>query len=870
MKDSPPRWADRFLEWYCNPELLEEIQGDAYELFYRTAKESDKKAKLKFVWNVLRFFRWENIKKRNPKQHYSILHAAMLKNILTVTFRNFFHYPGHSFINVFGLAAGFTCAFLILLWVSHEYSFDQFHPDKNRIFKVMTHVDAGGTIQTYDVAGNNIDVSSIPEIESSTNVSSGTRWPHELCFRPEGKADECIYFNGVYASETLFTNFNFPIRDGDPNPLKSPAQIAISQKMAHTLYGSQNPVGKTIKIDDTREVVIASVFQDIPVQSSIRFDFALPFEVLKKQWGINDEQLRQQFFNVYLKTNTPVQAALLTTKLNDGSVIGADYQAQKIRYEAYPFTQWHLNSKFENGINTGGRIEYVTLFIIIGVLVIVMAVINFVNMATARASLRAKEIGIRKVTGAFRSSLVVQFMGESFLIVLLAFVLSAIVTQLALPVFNQLLDEPLSLNLLSNQVPFYLLTLLVLIALLAGFYPAMVISSFQPAHILKGNLTQATTGSLHLRKILMTVQLSVSAGIIIFSGVLYRQLDFITQTNLGFDRSNTIRLEPTYKLLLNYDVFKNDLLKNPVIERVGAANSNILNTGGGNTGVEWPGKSPDLRMSFKTIGCFYDFPETIGLRVLEGRTFSQEKQIKDSLATEVLISEQAASIMGLTEPVGAKIKIGNAPCEIIGVINDFHTASLHETREPVVLYRWPIERISAIYIKYKPGMAQEAREIINASYKQIEPSFTMKYWFQDETFDNLYKTEILASQLVLIFTLVALVIAIIGVTGLATFNTLRKTREIGIRRVFGASIVQIFGILFHEFFWALLIALAIAVPAAWYSSHQWLEGFAYRTVVPWWIFACTASGIALLILIIIWMQGHKAITTNPTQTLRSE
>ncbi len=870
MKISPPRWADRFLEWYCNPELLEEIQGDAYELFYRTAKENEHKAKWAFIWNVIRLFRWKNIRKRKPYQENTIFHFAMLKNIVIVSLRNFLRYPGHSLINVMGLAAGFSCAFLILLWVSHEYSFDQFHHNKEQLYKVLTHIDANGTIQTYDVAGNNIDVSSVPEIESITRISSGNRWPHELCFRPDGKPNECIYFNGIYSNETLFSNFNFPIVSGDPNPLNKSAQIAISEKMAQTLFASENPIGKTIKIDDTRDVLIASVFKDIPGQSSIQFDFALPFDILKKQWGIDDNMLTQQFFDIYLKTKTPVDVKTLSEKLNNEQVISAAYKAQNIKYEAYAFTDWRLKNKFENGHNNGGRIEYVTLFIIIGILVMLMAVINFVNMATARASLRAKEIGIRKVTGALRGSLIVQFIGETFFIVFAAFLISALVTQLVLPFFSQLNGETLTLSLLSDQIPLYLVGGLIFIALMAGFYPALIISSLQPATILKGHLSHATTGSLRLRKILMVVQLSTSVGIIIFGSILYRQLDFIIQTNLGFDRSNTIRLEPTFTLLKNYEAFKNDLLGNPVIERVGASDSNPLNTGGGNVGVTWQGKSPDLRVSFKTIGCFHDFPQTIGLQLLEGNDFRAERQIRDSLATEVLISKKAAAIMGFENPIGEKITIGDAACEIVGLVDDFHTSSLHNEIEPVILYRKSIYNISAIYIKYSPGMARQAQEIVNAAYKKIEPSFTMKYWFQDDTFNELYKTEILASRLVLIFSIIALVIAIIGIAGLATFNVLRKTKEIGIRRVFGASITEVLGVLFKEFSWVLLFAVAVSAPLAWYLSNHWLNGFAYRTTIPWWIFAATITGAALLIVFIIWIQGRKTIGTNPTQVLRSE
>jgi putative ABC transport system permease protein len=866
----PPKWADKFLEWYCRPDLLEEIQGDAYELFLRTAKINKRRADFYFIWNVMRFFRWKNIRRRKKHGNPWQLTTAMIKNFLILALRNFLRQPGHSFLNLFGLSAGFTCAFLILLWVSHEFSFDRFHADTNRLFTVLTHVEANGNIQTYDVSGFNMDVSSVPEVESRVSLVSGTRWPNELCFRPAGKPNECIYFNGVYSNEALFTTFNFPILYGDPRPLKGEAEIAISEKMAMSLYGSESPLGKTMKIDDWQEVTIVSVFQNLPVKSSIQFDFALPFAKLKKLWGVNDEQLAQNFFNQYIKTNTLITPEQLTEKLNDVRVVSEKYKEQKIRYEAFPFNQWHLNSKFENGENTGGRIDYVWLFLVIGILVVAMAVINFVNMATARASLRAKEIGIRKVTGAHRASLIAQFMSESFLLVFTAFVAALLVTQLVLPFFNELLGEQLSLNLWSNELPFYLAAFLMAITFLAGIYPSLIMSSFQPVHILKGNFSNRATGSLPLRKILMVVQLSVSIGIIIFSGILYRQLNYITKKDLGFDRENMVRVEPTYKLLLSYDVFKNDLMSHSSIESVGASNSNPLNAGGGNTGVDWQGKPKDLRVSFKTIGCFHDFPQTMGLQILEGRDFLPELQIKDTLLTEVLITKDAASVMGLARPVGERIKIADVDCEIIGVVNDFHTASLREQVEPAILYRRDIKHVSTIYIKYKPGQAKAAVAAIDEAYKKIEPAFTMKYWFQDETFNALYHTEIIASRLVLLFAMIALIIAIIGIAGLATFNLMRKTKEIGIRRVFGASVRQVLSLLFSEFLWVLFLALAISIPLTWYASSNWLEGFAYRTNIPWWIFAATLAGIVLLVMSIIWVQGQKTISTNPTKTLRIE
>jgi putative ABC transport system permease protein len=867
MKSVPPKWADRFLQWYCRADLLEEIQGDVYELFYRKAKESKRKADLYFVWNVFRFFRFKNIRKRKSSNQSSIS-TAMIKNMFVVTIRNFMRQPGHSFLSIIGLSAGLTCALLIMLWVMNEKSFDRFHSDTDKLFKVLTHVEADGSFQTYDVASSAMDVSSIPEAEMLVSVSTGTRWPHELCFRPEAKSNECIYLNGVYANEHLFSVFNFPILKGDPNPLKGAANIAISEKMAQDLYGTTDPIGKAIRIDGTREVTIVSVFQNVPTNSSLQFDFALPYSILQQQWGINDEMMARNFFNMYVKTNSTISAQQLTEKLNDIRVLTEAHKAQKVSYEAYPLTDWHLKSKFEGGKNTGGRIEYIILFSVIGGLVVLMAVINLVNMSTARATLRAKEIGIRKVTGALRSTIALQFMAESFLLVFFSFLISVLLAQLVLPHFGNLIMQPISLSMLSGAIPIYLVCFLVAVSLLAGIYPSLVMSSFQPIRILKNQLISKSSGSQGFRKSLLIVQLSVSIIIIVFSGVLYKQLEFITDKNLGFNRSNMIRVEPTFRLLKKFDAFKDELLKNPSIVSIGASNDNPLNSAGANTGVTWPGKPEDLRVSFRTIGCTNEFPATMGLKIIEGNDFQIEKT--DTLRTEVLVSKEAVKVMGLKNPIGEEIKFGQIPCVIIGVVNDFHTSSLHETLLPVILYRQHIESVSAFYVAFQPGTTEKSFQTINSVYKTFEPDYTMKYWFQDETFDEIYKTEIVASRLVMLFTVIALSIAVIGIVGLATFNTLRKTKEISIRRVFGASTVQALSVLAREFSLVLVVAILVAIPLAWYAADHWLQSFAYRTDMPWWIFGATCLGVAALISLIICLQGMKTVRINPTQTLRSE
>ncbi|RZS97770.1 ABC transporter permease [Cecembia calidifontis] len=795
----------------------------------------------------------------------------MIINYLKIFVRNFKRFSGHSFLTLLGLSIAIACALLIYLWGQHQWSFDKFHADADKLYKVITHRDADGSKQTFFLAGHNIDITGVPEVEAVTHISTGNRWPHELCFWPDRKVDECVYLNGVYASENLFDTFSFPIVKGVQEPLNNPASIAISEKMAETLYGSEDPIGKTIMVDRSKEVIVTAVFRNIPEFSSIKFDFALPMDVLQKQWGMTREQLDGNFFDVYIKGISGTNASLISEKLNDPRVIGESNKSYGLVYEAVPFSKFYLNSNYENGINKGGKIDQIIQFGLIGLLLILVAITNFINLTTARASLRAKEIGVKKAIGANRKHLIFQFLFESYLMVFMAFLVGFSLTGLLLPAFNRLVGEQLSLMQLINiNSVIFFLGFLLLMTLLSGAYPAFLLSSLRTARILKG-LSSVNSDSLNIRKALITFQLAVSIGIILFGSIIYYQLDFVQTKNLGFDRENVIRLEPTYRLLQNYGPFKNELLKYAEIEQLSASDANPLEAGAGTVLVQWPGKSPETQVSFQVIGSQFDFPELLGLQITDGRSFHSEKDTKDSTATEAVISLNAAKMMGLSDPVGATIRLYDyISCEIIGVVNDFHTNSMKESMEPVIIYRKPIEQVSAIYVKYAPGKAREAVDALKSVYSEIEPDFTMKYWFQDQTFDNLYKSEIVVSRLVIIFSFICFVTAVIGIIGLATFNAMRKTKEIGIRRVFGASSNQVMGVMVSEFIWPVLLALGLAIPLSWYAGKEWLMGFAYRINFPWQIIGLLLFGLLIIIFLIIWFHAQKTISANPTASLRSE
>lgn len=791
----------------------------------------------------------------------------MLYNILLVAVRNFLRNPGTSFLNVTGLAIGFTCMLLTVLWMTNEFSFDRFHADANRIFKVMSHVETDGTFNTFDAASAGIDVSSVPEITDVVTVADGVRWPNELCFRPEGKADECIYIKGIYATTPFFNVFNFPILDGESNPLKEPASIAISRKMSQMLFNTPDGVGKTISIDDHYPVTVTAVFADVPSNSSLQFDFVVSFPVFARMRGLQPEHFAGQFFSTYVKTNKDISASELTARLNDKRVLTERLIEDKLSYQAFPLVDWRLKSKFEDGKNAGGRIEYVVIFIVIALLVVILAVINFVNLTTARATLRAREIGIRKVTGAIRKNIVMQFLTESFLIVLFAFVIAALLTQLSLPYFSLLLSESINASITTGWLPLYLIGLLLMISLFAGIYPAFIMSAYQPIKVLKNQIS-GQHGATRLRKVLLVVQLGVSIAVLVFSGILYTQLNFIINKDLGFDRENIIRVEPTYKMLQQFAAFKNELAKSPDIVSAATAAGNPLSLEAKNTGVWWPGKPEDMRVTFQTFGCSYEFAQTFGLKLVDGRMFTPDA--RDTVNAEVIVTVDAAETMALREVVGSIIKIGDTPCRIVGVVENFHTRPLHEAKLPVIMFRSDYTNTYSVYVKYRPGKTQEAMEALSLAYKQIEPKFTMKYWFMDEVFDKQYKTETVASRLVLLFSMIALTIAVLGVISLATFNVMRRLREMSIRKVFGASGAHILRLLTSEFAIIILAAIIVATPLVWYAADEWLSGFAYRIAMPWWLFGLCSLGVAVITLVIICAQGARAVTSNPTEILRNE
>lgn len=798
--------------------------------------------------------------------------CVMIRNYLLTTIRALFANRVHAAINLAGLTLGFSGVLLVVLWIQHERSYDRAHAAADRIYRVMTtYTPSDGAVETYPLASRQIADNireHLPSAEAVTQIAASDRWPNTLCFK-HGKDSpaECVYRNGIYADDNFFTTFSFPIVQGAPAPFSEAMNITVSQRMAAALFAGRDPVGKHVYVDNWLELTVAGVFKDVPGTSSLQFDFVMPFTVFRKLRGIsNDNDWQQNYLDTYLKTFTKEDTQSLASHLNAADIRPRNIAEGGEGFAVQALTDVRLYNKWENGKASGGRIAYVQLFGLIGAVVLIMACINFVNLATARSVTRSKEIGVRKVIGARRRHLVFQFMGESFVMVLLSFVMSLVIVQLLLPAFGTLIGEALTMNLFAFPLPYLLVAIVLAVSILAGLYPALVMSAFNPVRALKNKFTQPGSANV-LRKSLMVVQVSASAVLIIFASVLFLQLDMIGKANLGYDRSHIIRVEPTFGLLKKFDTFRAELLRQTGMEDASLANGTLLDINFSTDVVSWPGKNPDETVPFKVMSCGYNFVETFGISLVEGRSFQQQ----DSTDIQyILLTESAVKKMGLANPVGAHIKLYDGDAEVVGVVKDVHGQSLHHTVEPTIFtLSQRATTMNALYVRYN-GDAQAAIENLKKTYGSFEKNFSMVYWFFDDSFDKQYKSESVTGTLTIVFTLMAIGIALLGILGLSTYTVLRRLREVGVRKVFGASAAQIVALLSEDFVRLVVVSSVVACPVGYYLADRWLSGFAYRVSIPWWVFVMSFATVLVLTLITIGGQSLRAAWTNPSDILKDE
>ena len=790
----------------------------------------------------------------------------MIKNYLKTAWRNLIKNKAHTFINIAGLSVGLACSLLILLWVQNELSVDAYHKNGDRLYSVYERQyydnKVHGQYGTPGVLADELK-KQIPEIEAASNLIYGDEYTFQV-------GDKILKMNGADAGDDYFKMLSIPLLQGNAQTaLNSPVSLAISRKMAVAFFGSpQGAIGKTIRYENKKNFKVTGVFEDLPKTSSQKYDFVINwYNYLEengwaKDWGNNGPA-------TMIMLRADAKPALVEKKithfldnLNKDQKKGTfteDLGLQRL-------DEGYLHGNFDNGKIEGGRIEYVHLFTIVAIFILLIACINFMNLTTARSVKRAREIGVRKVVGAVRSVLIKQFIGESLLITTLAVVVSLALLVVLLPVFNQITQKEIDLPF--NQPLFWikLAALTIITGLISGSYPALFLSSFNPVKVLKGTM-KLDSGTTMFRKGLVIFQFALSVILITATIIVSRQMAYVQSKNLGYDRENLIYVPMNGELMPKYNTFKEEALRMPGIQSVSRISNVPTNMSSTTGGVNWEGKDPNLNIEFTQISVGYDFVKTLKLQMLGGRDFSKDYPT-DSVG--YIINEAALKRIKYADPIGKPLSFWGKKGTIVGLVKDFHFNSLHEEVQPLVIRSREQESYGTVMVKTQPGKTKQALASLETLCKQINPSFPFAYNFSDQEYQKLYQNEQVVTKLSDAFAFLAIFISCLGLLGLAMFTAEQRIKEIGIRKVLGASVSSLFRLLSSEFLVLVIIALFIALPISWYAMNHWLQRFAYRTPMQWWMFALSGATIILIAVLTVSFQAIKAALINPIKSLRSE
>ncbi|MBC7919788.1 MAG: ABC transporter permease [Ferruginibacter sp.] len=789
----------------------------------------------------------------------------MLRNYLTVALRNLLRHRVFSLINILGLALGLACSLLILLWVRDERSVDAFHAHAPQLFSVYERQYYDGKVEaghfTPGVLAEELK-KVIPEIR----YASGFAWENKATFAVGNKINK---ESGNHAGADYFRMFSYPLLRGTPETaLANPTSIAISRKMAVNYFGSpEAAMGKTLRYEDRKDLMVTAVYENLPPTASSKFDYLINWQLFlednawAKQWGNNGPHTL-----VMLRPDAdPVRVATKIKRFLDA--YNKD-QSKSFRIELglQRFDAMYLNGVFKNGQPDGGRVAYVRLFGLVAVFILLIACINFMNLATARSVQRAKEVGIRKVVGAVRALLVGQFLGEALLLTFFAVLVSLALIVLLLPGFNTLTGKQIALPFGTPAFWLSLLGLMIATGLVAGSYPALFLSSLNPIRVLKGTL-RLGPGAGWFRRGLVIFQFVLSIALIIGTIVVSRQVEYAQTKNLGYDRANLVYLPLEGDLTGKYALFKQEVSRLPgirLVSRISQTPTQIENNTGG---VDWTGKDPNVSILFTQAAVGYDFVKTMNLKVLQGRDFSKAFAT-DSVS--YLINEAAWQRIGYRDPINQPLTFWQKKGKIVGVVKDFHFNSFHEPIQPLILRLGETDDYGSALIRTEPGQTKEALASLEKLTKQLNPKFPFTYYFSDEEYQKLYQSEQVVGKLSNYFAFLAIFISCLGLLGLAAFTAEQRTKEIGVRKVLGASVGDIVALLSTDFLKLVLLANLIAWPLAWWATNRWLADFAYRTPIGWGVFALAGLAALLIALLTVSFQAIKAAVANPVKSLRTE
>ncbi|MCE7053108.1 ABC transporter permease [Algoriphagus sp. AGSA1] len=789
----------------------------------------------------------------------------MLKHQLILIYRNLRKDKSTFLINLIGLSTGLASVLMIFLWVNDELQIDKGYATDSQLYQVLENVDqAGGMITRETTAGPTAQglKDDFPEVEYAVTTFSNNINSSILSVE-----DQDIAARKLYASADFFKLFPYKITQGNKEEIKSdPNTIVISESLAVKLFGSsENAVGKMVEWDHEKNLAVAGVFEDVPSTASMKFDFVMSFEDFwtENEWVQSWGNTAPTTF-VLLREGTNVDE--FNAKIKDYVKTKTEGNVTHRSQFVAKYSDRYLHGTYENGIQSGGRISYVKLFSIIAIFILVIACINFMNLSTAKASKRIKEVGIKKAVGARRGELIVQYLGESTMMAFLSLLLGLLLVVLLLPQFNSITEKQLSLDF-SPVLMTAILAIVLVTGLIAGSYPALHLSGFSPSTVLKGKIS-SVAGELWIRKGLVVFQFALSVILIVSVWVVYLQIEYIQTENLGYEKDNVLLINKIGELgdTDKMEAFISELKAVPGVVAATSSGHDMTGHNGGTYGIQWPGKDPNDKTEFERMAVNYGMIEMMGIQMKEGRVFSDEFGTESE---KIIFNEAAIEFMGIEDPIGKVINLWGEDKEIIGVTEDFHFDSFHEVVKPLFFYYNP-GATNLVAAKINAGDEIETIKNIEALHSKFNPGFSLGYRFLDEDYQALYVAEKRVATLSKYFATIAILISCLGLFGLATFTVERRAKEIGIRKVLGASELKIVSILSGDFTKMVMVAILIALPLSFFIAQEWLASFAFKIGLKWWFFIGAGALTMLIALLTVSFHSIKAALMNPVNSLKSE
>lgn len=861
----PPRLPLDLLRWFCKPEYHIDVEGDLLEMYEKRLKSASVSKANMLLWrDVLLLCRPGMIRSFAPSQNHNMI--AVTHHNLLISFRNFWRNKTAFLINLGSLSTGLICALFIYLWIADELSVDKFHEHDDRLYRVLANYERPDGVSTEEYTPTPLPpalAAEMPEVEYAVSTNPFMDWfngPGMVSFeKKEAKA------TGLFASKDFFKVFSYPLVHGTADQVLSQKKgVVISRSLAEKLFpATGDAMGKVIEWTHYMRfpgpLFVNGVFEDIPGNSTQQFDIIFHYDNLLEGdiysggWNSSYSQttlLLREGTNVD-EFNKKIGGFLVAKEpQNDGKLFVSRYSDK------------YLYGTYENGVQSGGRIDYVVLFSIVAAFTLAIACINFINLSTAQASRKMKEVGVKKVIGVSRSQLVSQFLSESVLMAMLSLVIAAGVTALLLPNFNLLTGKHLTLNISAQ-----LIAVVVGVGIVAGCYPAFYLSAFRPATVLKGRMIDSSFGGVFIRKGLVVLQFTISIIFIAGFMIVNKQIEYVQTRNLGYTKENVISFKRQGNFdRNNYETFINELKSVPGVVNASSMSGTILNMGQStHIGFTWDGRIGDEdKAEFPSPRISHDFIETMGIALKEGKTFPRDTADN----WNVILNEAAVKMMRYSEPVGKTMKYGPHELEIIGVVKDFQYGSLHTPIKPMFLFYTPARR--DIVVRVQSGTEKNTLEQLQGIYQKYHPGYPFEFTFVDEAYNALYASETRVSKLSTYFAILATAISCLGLFGLAVFSSERRTKEIGVRKVLGATTTSIVKLLAADLVKPVFISIAIAVPLSFFIAKSWLAGFSERIELSWWFFGTAGVMALVLTWVTVALQTLKAARTSPANSLKSE